>query len=151
MTVSQNYVGRNVDLCVLETGSQPGPDSVFVGISGSGTAISGSWKAAQAFLKALMTSRGSVPAEPNYGTFFASNLLGGAINSEMRLQMEFYRDLPDVLNYLSTAFASASDDERISQVRLENFSVNLDSAVLRIRLTFLDSSTILAPVAISTV
>jgi hypothetical protein len=151
MSVSLNYVGRNVDLCVLETSANPGFETVFVGISGSGTAISGSWKAAQAFFKAMFTSLGSVAAEPAYGTAFASNLLGGAINSEMRLMFEFYRDLPDVLNYLATAFASAPNDERISEVSLESFSVNLDSAVMRIRLTFLDSSTILAPVAISTV
>jgi hypothetical protein len=151
MTVSQNYVGRNVDLCVLETGAQPGVDQVFVGITGSGSAISGPWKAAQAFFKTLLTSRGSVAADPSYGTFFATNLLGGAINSEMRLRLEFHRDLPDVLNYLSTAFASAPDDERITEVSLEALSVRLDSAVLRIRLTFRNSSTILAPVAISTV
>lgn len=151
MTISQDYVGRNVDLCILETSADPGPAPVFVGISGSGTVSSGPWKAAQAFLKILMTAKGSVAAEPIYGTRFASNLLGGSISTEVRLLQEFHRDLPDILNYLSNAFSEAPDDERIRSARLEAFSVQLDSAVMRIRLTFADSSTILAPVSISTV
>ena len=58
MAITQNYAGKTVDLCVLETSAKPGPDSVLVGISESGSVTSGPYKIVQKFIKYLMTELG---------------------------------------------------------------------------------------------
>ena len=151
MAITQNYAGKTVDLCVLETSAKPGPDSVLVGISESGSVTSGPYKIVQKFIKYLMTELGSVPSDTTYGTPFVTKLLGGHIHTSMGLSLEFYSALPGITRYLNASDETPTPDENLMNVTLENFEVVLDSATMRLVFTFKDSSTIIAPVTISTV
>lgn len=151
MAVTQNYVGKAVDLCVLETSAVPGPDDVLVGITGGGSAVSGPYKVVQKFFKYLMTERGSVASDADYGTNFITKLLGGYIQTSLGLSFEFYADLPDVVRYVLSSNTNPSPDENLTEATLQSFNVTLDKATMVIRFTFEDSSIILAPVSISTV
>jgi hypothetical protein len=151
MTISQNYIDKNIDICVLETSALPGPADVFVGWATSGTVIAGPYKVVQKFVKFLLTERGSVPADTSYGTLFISKLMAGQIFSEVSLSLEFYAELSDILNYIDSSELNPSPDEALSRVTLQSISVSSDSATIKILFEFQNSSTILAPVSISTV
>lgn len=151
MAVSTNYSGKSIDLCIIETGQQEGYGDVNVGISGSGQVIAGPYKVAQKYLKFLLTKRGSVPSEPDYGTRFLEKLLNGAVANSQALQVQFYSNSPLAVNYVLNSNLSPSADETLTGVALESFSVVKDTATLKIRLTFVDSSVITVPVTISTV
>ena len=151
MSVLQNYVGKNVDLCVLETGSFPGADSVSVGISAPGSVVAGPYKVVQKAVKFLLTEKGTVPSDPEYGTKFITKLMSGQIPSTPALKIAFGLESPDVKNYVNAAVQTPTPDEDLTGMVLESFLVTQDSAVMRIKFSFLDSSVILAPVQISTV
>lgn len=151
MAVTQNYVGKNVDFCVFETPSYPGPGPVNVGISDSGSVVSGPYKVVQKFTKFLLTEKGSVPSDPEYGTSFITKLLGGQISTNLALAFEYYSDVGSVLNFVNSSVLTPSADENLLDVQLESLNVTLDTAVMRLKFYFSDSSVILAPVTISTV
>jgi|694.fasta_scaffold00026_52 hypothetical protein len=151
MAVSQSYIGKAVDVCVLETPSYGGIAPVNIAISDSGSAISGPYKVVQKFFKCLMTDKGSVASEPEYGTSFVTKLFGGQIHTSLALSFAFYSEKNDIINYIKSSVLAPSVDEALEDVALEGLSVTLDSAVMSLRFTFQDSSTILVPVTISTV
>jgi len=152
MTVSQNYAGRAVDICVLDTSNKDGVELINVGFLGSGSAVSGPYKIVQKFAKFLLTDLGSVPAEPNYGTDFIRRLLGGQIQTISELRIRFFQELGEIKTYIANSVENPPADETLVSVQLEDFSnVSQDDVVMKLRFTFLDQSTILAPVRISTV
>lgn len=151
MAVAQIYLGKSVDICVLETPAYGGPAPVDVTMAASGSVISGPYKVAQKFFKFLTTEQGSVPSDLTYGTRFIAKLLGGQIHTNMALAFAFYAEKDDILNYISNSVLAPSADEDLKDVQLEGLTVTLDSAVLSLRFSFKDSSVILAPVTISTV
>lgn len=151
MAVTQNYVGKNVDFCILETPAYPGPAPVNVGISDSGSVISGPYKVVQKFTKFLLTEKGSVPSDPEYGTDFIALLMGGSISTNLALSFAFYSDVNSIVNFINSSVLTPTPDETLTGVDLESFNVTLDTAVMRLKFSFSDSSVILAPVAISTV
>jgi hypothetical protein len=151
MAVSTNYAGKSIDLCILETGQQEGADSVNIGISSSGQVISGPYKVAQKYLKFLLTDVGSISADPNYGTRFLTKLLSGAVSNNQSLQLQFYSSSPAAVTYVLSSNTSPPPDETLVGVGLDSFSVAQDTATLKIRLSFADSSTITVPVTISTI
>lgn len=151
MAISQSYLGKNVDICVLETPAYGGLGPVNVTISNSGSVISGPYKVAQKFFKFLMTEQGSVPSEPTYGTRFVSNLFSGQIHTALALSFAFYAEKDDILNYIKSSVLEPTPDEALLDVQLEGLTVTLDSAIMSLRFSFEDSSVILVPVTISTV
>jgi hypothetical protein len=151
MPISQNYVGKAVDLCVFETSALAGNELVNVGITDSGSSISGPYKVVQKATKFLLTSKGSVPSAPEYGTTFVSLLFSGQIHTNLALEFYFCSEREEVVNYINSSVLTPSLDEQLTDMQLESFSVTLDTATMRIKFSFADSSVILAPVSISTV
>lgn len=151
MAVSTNYSGKSIDLCIIETGQQEGYGDVNIGIAASGQVIAGPYKVAQKYLKFLLTKRGSIPSEPDYGTRFLERLLNGYVANSQALQIQFYANSPLAVNYVLNSNLNPAPDETLVGVALDSFSVVKDTATLKIRLTFVDSSVITVPVTISTV
>lgn len=151
MTISQNYSGKLIDFCILDTSNEPGLKAVNVGLLGPGSVIAGPYKIVQKFFKYLFTDLGSVVAEPNYGTNFARLLMSGQIHNSAELQLRYYAEVKNIRNYLLTVAPNATADEILVSAELENFEVNQDTATFRIRFTFQDNSKLLAPISISTV
>lgn len=151
MTVSQSYVGKAVDFCVFETSATAGYELVNVGITGSGSVVAGPYKIVQKATKFMLTEKGSVPSDPEYGTVFVAKLFGGQIQTSMALLFYFSGERQDIINYINSSVLVPPADEQLTDMQLEDFSVTLDKATMRIKFYFADSSVILAPVAISTV
>lgn len=152
MTISQNYAGRAIDICVLDTSNRAGTELIDVGFLGSGSVVSGPYKVVQKFTKFLLTDLGSVPSEPNYGTDFIRRLLGGQIQTTSELRVRFSQEIGEIKTYIANSVENPAADETLVSVQLDDFSnVTQDTVVMKIRFTFLDQSTILAPVRISTV
>jgi hypothetical protein len=151
MPISQNYVGRSVDLCVLDTSSEPGVELVNPGILTSGSVIAGPYKIAQKFFKFMFTEKGSAAGDPDYGTNFVILLFTGQIQNEAELRLRFYQEASFAINYVRNSNTSTKPDENLVSADLQGFIVNGDQAILRIQFTFEDQSTILAPIAISTI
>jgi len=151
MAVSQSYLGKITDICVLETPAYGSLGPVNVAISDSGSVIAGPYKVAQKFFKFLMTEKGSVPSEPEYGTTFVAKLFSGQIHTALALSFAFYAEKDDILNYIKSSVLEPTPDEALLDVQLGGLTVTLDSAVMSFRFSFKDSSVILVPVTISTV
>jgi len=151
MAISQSYLGKITDICVLETPAYGSLGPVNVTISDSGSVIAGPYKVAQKFFKFLMTEQGSVPSEPTYGTKFISNLFRGQIHTALALSFAFYAEKDDILNYIKSSVPEPTSDEALLDVQLEGLTVTLDSAIMSLRFLFKDSSVILMPITISTV
>lgn len=151
MAISTNYLGKQIDFCILDTSTNPGEEQIEVGLFAPGSVIAGPYKVAQKFLKFLLTELGSVPSELTYGTDFIRLLLTGQIQNAEALKLRFYQEVGNIINYVQSANTSASPDEQLVSVNLEAFDVIGDYAILRIKLQFNDQSTILAPVRIATV
>lgn len=151
MTLSQNYINRLVDFCVLDTNSEPGLQSVDAGVLTSGSVISGPYKVAQKFFKYMFTEKGSVAAEPEYGTNFVGLLFGGYIQNESELKLRFYQEASFGINYVRGSNLNPSLDENLITVDLNGFSISGDYATMRLQFTFEDQSTILTPISISTI
>lgn len=149
MTVSQDYTGRIVDLCVMETPPVGGSGAVSMSITGSGSVISGPWKSVQAFMKFLLTDIGSMPSDPAYGTEFISLLRGGQVHDALAFAMEFNASVPAILQYLSKwAPEGQPVDEAIQAVSLDSVTSTSDTVTCRISISFASGSTILVPVSI---
>lgn len=151
MLISQDYAGKYIDICVLDTSSSYGNEIVAVGLLNSGSVIAGPYKIVQKFFKFLMTELGSVAAAPTYGTNFARLLLSGQIQNSAELKLRYYAEVKNVRNYLFESTSNPSSDEILVKAELESFEVSSDTATLRIRFTFQDNSKLLVPVSISTV
>lgn len=151
MAISQNYTGRSIDFCVLDTSNEPGLQSVNVGLLNSGSVIAGPYKIAQKFFKFMFTEKGSVAGDPDYGTNFVILLFTGQIQNESELRLRFYQESSFAINYVRNSNSNVRPDENLISADLEGFIVNGDQAILRIQFTFEDQSTILAPIAISTI
>lgn len=149
MAISLNYTGRTVDVCILETNALPGAQDVTVGISGSGTVISGPYKIVQKFTQALFTDLGSVPGDPTYGTEFSTLIFSGQIQTSLSLNMEFYAAAPSVMAYIRAHQTDATPlDEQLRKVVLSSFATVPGALRMTISFEFEDASTILAPVSI---
>lgn len=151
MALSQNYIGRSIDFCALDTNNEPGLQPVSVGVLTSGSAISGPYKVAQKFFKYMFTEKGSVAAEPEYGTNFIGLLFGGYIQNEPELKLRFYQEASFGINYVRGSNLNPSLDENLIAVDLSGFDISGDYATIRLRFTFEDQSTILTPITISTI
>jgi hypothetical protein len=151
MAVSTDYSGKSIDLCVLETGQAEGLDDVNVGIAASGQVISGPYKVIQKYFKFLFTSQGSIPSDPAYGTKFLDKVLGGAVPNIQALQLQFYSSSPGAVAYVLNSNPQPAPDETLTKVLLDSFSIYQNTAIIRIKFSFADSSVVTVPVSISTV
>jgi len=151
VAISQNYAGRIIDLCVFNTSNQAGLAAVTVGLIDSGSVISGSYKVVQKFMKFLLTSKGTVAADLEYGTDFISRLTSGQIQTNSELSLRFNLEVATCKYFVTSANLTAVADETLRKVDLTGLSVTADTAILTLLFTFADKSTILAPVTISTI
>lgn len=135
-STTENYTFRTVDL------------SLFPGLKSAGVAtelrlgvppklITGHSKAAQNFLRALMTPTGHYRSRPNYGSDLSTKIYAGG--------MVFIEDLPntfavEALRVIDSVFdpksSSVPDDEVVIRAELADFKVSRSSLEMVINLYF---------------
>lgn len=147
--LSSNYVGRNIDLCVFDTSDKPGIQDVNIGLYPNGKLISGPYKTVQRFMKALMTSLGSIPSDPTYGSEFSTLLMSGQLHTTLEFTTQFYIAAPSILAYIENNQSDDTpNDERIRSVQLTSVAVISDSLTMNVTFEFDSGSDILVPISI---
>lgn len=145
---SRNYTFRKVDLSIF-----PGlesPDTPVEARIGEVSVVSGHSKAAQNFLKALMTPLGHYRSDPDFGSEFSRKVVvGGSIYPEELPNIFAIEALRVLDSIIATKGPNDPDDEVIVSAELVNYSVGRGSVEMTIQLQFRNSDTprvILLPV-----
>jgi len=100
-------------------------DQVLGGIGSPGEAVTGPEKAAQRFSSILLTEKGSKEYDPSYGTDFIKYVRGGAIRTELDVNMYFNQAAMDALYYMNSQLTGTeADDEVIMSITLDHFELN---------------------------
>lgn len=122
-STSTNHTFRKLDLSLhpdLKRAFTP----VKMGIGGRAKVVTGHSKAAQNFLRCLMTPLGHYKSTPNYGTDFPNRVFAGSIvlieDLANIFAMESLRVLDQVFDPKDASFP---DDEVIVRVELSDYSV----------------------------
>ena len=148
---SVNYTGRLVDTLIFQgvdfTGKASLPVQLLFG--DSERIISGAQKMIQRWVIAFLTKRGSVQANPNFGTEFMRNLEQGYIVTDVDVQSEFLNAV--VLTAESVAVGLANQtvptDEQLESSELLSFDLQPGSLSLSVRITSVagEGATVLLP------
>jgi hypothetical protein len=99
------------------------------------TALTGPLKLCQVFSAAFLTEKGSCPYAPDYGSAFMMTLKAGLIRTDPDVAAYFNQAATEVLYYLNQQDDQAElpDNERISEVLLDNFI--LEPPLLKLYIT----------------
>lgn len=91
-------MSSNVGIFVAK--EYPGPHQMFFTLANAEE--SKHWQTiCQMFILALLTRRGSVPTDPEYGTDFITTLWSGAVRTDAQLKSTFDFAVMDVSQYLA--------------------------------------------------
>lgn len=134
-TTSRDHTFRRTDLSIF-----PGLESPSVPVAcgiGDGRVVAGHAKAAQNFLKALMTPLGHYRGDPDYGSEFTSRVaVGGNVYPE-ELPNVFAVEALRVLEHsIATKGPDQPDDEVVVRAELADYAVGRGSVDLRIELHY---------------
>lgn len=148
------------DLCIMQGIDQTGRGMVTFSYGDTPSVVRGPQKAVQTLCLLLMTERGSVAGDPEFGSTLLSDIKSGAIRSEPDLQAYFNLAVGQALTYLRSKRAADTaaggpgpvpDDEDILSVELQSMSLVNDKAILSILLRTRGSSgTYQIPVTVAT-
>jgi hypothetical protein len=138
---STNYTFRTVDLSLFPDLVVPNvPVEVKIGIGAK--SVTGHSKAAQNFLKALMTPLGHFKSDPEYGSEFAVFLNSGRTIYAEDLPNLFATESLRVVEYLFTSRGDdVPDDEVIDRAVLGSYSVEATDVNLTILLYYRNEDT----------
>jgi hypothetical protein len=134
--VTTNHTFRKLDLSLYPDLKEPFK-AVNSRLGGPTKVITGHSKAAQNFLRCLMTPTGHYKSRPNYGSEFSNRVYSGSII--------FLEDLPNLfategLRVLEQVFdpknASFPDDEVIIRAELADFKASPGTVSLEIHLYY---------------
>ena len=154
-SLSTNYVGRVSDVDIF--GLSEGTTSEAAALSfNDGASVGGSYKEAQKFLRLLLSRRGTLAGQSDYGTNFYDKLTQGYILNEAQFRSYFAAAKARIINFLRTAKLVDGardprflDDEIIQEVNLTALVVLQDKVTATFAFSFLnDEADILIPVAI---
>lgn len=127
---STNYLGRTVDLLFSTDWKELGTFSIMNMLSPE--ICTGPQKVAQTFALMLLTRRGSVKSDPEFGSSFLDNVNAG-INNELQLSALFNLAVSDIKRYYRRIDQSGvPTDERFLSATLENIALTGDSLRLTV-------------------
>lgn len=109
----------------------PGPHQLYLTLENA--EVAKEWQSVcQLFILALLTRRGSVPMDPDYGTDFVTQLWGGAIRTGAQLKAAFDFAVLDVSQYLARTgyIARRAGGARLGKVILRRWAINNGHAEL---------------------
>lgn len=130
------FTGRKLDLLVT---SAPSGARGAVSIGFPSAVTAGPQKAAQRFLLMFLTRRGTVKADPTFGTTFLATVqsAGGSDQSTARARSAFNTAVQQVIDWdkaNTLLIEDLKDDERVTRVELQSIAVLDDNLALVIRL-----------------
>ena len=141
---SSDYTNRLHDLLIFQGASPEGNVPITIAIGDVASITTGAQKVAQLFYSMLLTQTGTVAGEPTLGTDFLYELQRGGLRTESDVQAKFGYAVTQILDSMSVRWESEevngeiptiSPDERLTNIELINFSIEVDKLMLRVRLT----------------
>ena len=153
--LSTDYTDRAVDINIFGRDTDPQLRTAPIGL-GLGSMVAGPYKEAQKFLRILLSDKGTLLGQPNYGTDFFKKLYHGVIMNEAQFRVYFASAKATALSFMysarrveGVADPRFKDDEKIVDVPLYSLVVNPGEAVATFKFTFIDEDTnIIIPVGI---
>lgn len=153
--LTSNHIGRTSDIDIFGINDEKSIQDVALAF-GEGSVIAGPYKEAQKFLRILLSDRGTLLGQPNYGTDFFTKLTHGVVLNEAQFRIYLASATAKVLSFLRTAKLVDGvrdprflDDEIIQNVTL--YSLNMSPGKVRatLKFTFIDDDAdIIIPVGI---
>ena len=134
MAVTSNYSGRTTDLFIFQGAALGGDRPIYLGFGGTtgGQVTTGIQKLSQTFAILLLTERGSVPDNPDWGTNLLAAVRTGGVRNEtdvkaiVSLAIEQSRSLLGVLAEQQTL----PDDETFKTATLQSFRIDEEKSTL---------------------
>lgn len=146
-SVSQNHQGRRLDLALFPWAT--GPGQTRMDLSGThGRAVAGPSKAAQNWVRLLMTPLGTWRSTPEAGSNFPAKFIAGAPLTFDQIPSLFAVEAMDVIEFMHASAPDAPDDEWIVSASLADYRVSPGAIALRIEMSFAsgDKTEFLLPV-----
>ena len=110
-----------------------------------GKSLTGSLKAAQQFASLFLTEIGSVTYNPDYGTEFMYYMRFGVIRTDLDVVMYFNQATAAIIDYLNGVHDvpgdDTPDDEIITNIQLDNFTLEPPVLLLYVTLTMKSGDT----------
>ena len=113
---------RTYDLSVMEGATAQGDVRIALSFGSQGSLVTGTQKAAQYFILAFLTERGSVFGDTAFGTLFMKNARLGRIRTDDDVPANFNIAVRDIIDYQADHLAADTpDDEVITAAQLQSF------------------------------
>jgi len=135
VATSVNYSGRKVDILIFQGAQPAGMVPVTLGFGEAGFLTTGIQKVAQTFAVFFLNDKGSVPAQPDYGTSFMQQFRQGYLQDESSVKSAFAFASDSAVRAMR-AQAAAADlpaDETIKSARLLGYSLDKATGNLQLR------------------
>lgn len=125
----EDYIGRTVDIALISGDlSRYTPQTLSIK---DGLAITGMRKLAQRFITRLLTTKGSVVFDPDFGSDFSTLLRSGQLRTDYDVRAIFSASVADIETQLKNEETDATPlDEQFRSVEL--ISVTIGSAKISI-------------------
>ena len=136
MATSTDYSGRLVDVLIFQ-GTQPaGMVPVSLSFGSAGYLTTGIQKVSQSFTMFFLMDKGSVPAQPDYGTSFVSQFRLGYLRDESSVKSAFAFASDATVRALRAQAAAANlpADETIKSATLLGYSLDKATGNLQLRI-----------------
>ena len=154
-SLSTNYIGRISDIDIFGINENASLQDTTLAF-GSGSVVAGPYKEAQRFLRVLLSNRGTLLGQSNYGTDFFKKLTHGTILNEAQFKVFFASAKAKALSFIyasklieGTLDPRFKDDEIIKDVDLYSISILPGEVKATFKFIFRDSDVdIIIPVGI---
>jgi hypothetical protein len=130
-----SYSGRSLDLLITQPSGELGSlQSVALSLGGSPAIVAGVQKAMQRVSMFLLTRKGTVLGDPEYGCDFLASLTAAGTGSEAAVAAAFNRGVVEFLEYEAEWNPDAPDDEAVTSVDLVSYSLENHLLTLTVRI-----------------
>jgi hypothetical protein len=146
--ISTNYSGRRVDLSLFPRLLLPNAP-VEMEVSRLPMSIAGPAKAAQGFVKSLLTAQGEIPGDPTAGTNFFARISNSSIRYPSDMEHLFLIESSKAVDAWNESSAGSRPlDEQINRVALVGLEIGIQGVSISIELFTRagESTTFLLPV-----
>ncbi len=148
---STDLTGRQVDIFISQGANfvdEVAQDPVELAFGDTERIVAGPQKLIQQWIIVFLTKRGSVQANPNFGTNFMRNMEQGRIVTDADVRFEFSDAAALVTDVLDEANAAKPDDERLDITELIDFVLEATELRMRVNLVSLAGrgTTVILPI-----
>lgn len=136
--ITTNLAGRKVDIGIFQGVPTTGnvDQKLSMGFGEIGTLVAGVQTVVQSWVLLIMTEKGSVISDADFGTAFMSALRTNQINDDITLQSYFTDAAHEAMAYMTANLEGDElPDEVLTRVELKSYTMFRDKIVLNVALT----------------